>query len=60
MDAVVNKEKLEVTNDELDEELNKTAEQYKMAREEFEKEIGSVELFKYDMLVKKAMKIITE
>ena len=60
MDAVVNKEKLEVTNDELDNELNKSAEQYKMAREEFEKEIGSVDLFKYDMLVKKAMKIITE
>ncbi len=60
MDAIVNKEKLEVTNDELDDELNKQAEQYKMAREDFEKEIGSVELFKYDMVVKKAMKIITE
>ena len=60
MDAIVNAEKLEVTNDELDEELNKQAEQYKMAREDFEKEIGSVELFKYDMVVKKAMKIITE
>ena len=60
MDAVINKEKLEVTDEELNAELDKQAEQYKMSREDFEKEIGSVEMFKYDMLVKKAMKVITE
>ena len=59
MDAVVNKEKIEVNDMELDSELEKAAEQYKMTKEEFLKEIGNTELFKYDLVVKKAMKIIT-
>ena len=32
----------------------------RMTREEFEKQIGSKELFKYDLLMKKAMKVVTE
>lgn len=60
MDAIVEKEKLEVTDEELEKGLNETALQYGMKREEFEKEIGSVELFKYDLLMRKAMKIVTE
>ena len=32
---------------------------YGMSREDFEKEIGSKELFKYDLLMRKAMKVIT-
>ena len=59
MDAVVNKEKIEVNDMELDSELEKAAEQYKMTKEEFLKEIGTTELFKYDLVVKKAMKVIT-
>ncbi len=59
MDAVVNKEKVDVNDMELDSELEKAAEQYKMTKEEFLKEIGNTELFKYDLVVKKAMKIIT-
>ena len=59
MDAVVNKEKLEVNDMELESELEKAAEQYKMTKEEFVKELGNTELFKYDLVVKKAMKIIT-
>ena len=60
MDAIVQKEKLEVTDEELEAGLNETAEQYGMSREDFEKEIGSKELFKYDLLMRKAMKIVTE
>ena len=60
MDAIVEKEKLEVTDEELETGLNEAAEQYGMSREDFEKEIGSKELFKYDLLMKKAMKIVTE
>ncbi len=59
MDAVVAKEKLEVSDLELEEGLNKTSEEYGMSREDFEKEIGSKELFKYDLLMRKAMKVIT-
>jgi len=60
MDAVVNKENIEVTEEELNAELDKAAEQYKMTRDEFVKEMGSIDLFKQDMIVKRAMKIITE
>lgn len=60
MDAIVEKEKLEVTEEELENGLNETAEQYGMSREDFEKQIGSKELFKYDLLMRKAMKVVTE
>lgn len=60
MDAIVEKEKLEVTEEELEKGLNETAEQYGMSREDFEKQIGSKELFKYDLLMRKAMKVVTE
>ena len=60
MDAVVDAEKLEVTDEELEAGLDETSKQYGMTREEFEKQIGSKELFKYDLLMKKAMKVVTE
>ena len=60
MDAIVQKEGLEVTDEELEAGLNETAEQYGMSREDFEKEIGNKELFKYDLLMRKAMKVVTE
>ena len=60
MDAVVEKEKLEVTDEELESGLNEAAEKYGMKREEFDKEIGNKDLFKYDLLMRKAMKIVTE
>ncbi len=60
MDAVVDAEKLEVSDEELEAGLDETSKQYGMTREEFEKQIGSKELFKYDLLMKKAMKVVTE
>ena len=60
MDAVADKEKLTVTDEELEKGLTETAEQYQMSREDFEKEIKDKELFKYDLLMKKAMKVVTE
>lgn len=60
MDAIVDAEKLDVTEDELDKGLEEAAKNYGMKREDFEKEIGSKELFKYDLLMKKAMKVVTE
>ena len=60
MDAIVEKEKLEVTDEELENGLNETAEQYGMSREDFEKQIGSKDLFKYDLLMRKAMKVVCE
>ena len=50
----------EVSDEELESGLDETSKQYGMTREEFEKQIGSKELFKYDLLMKKAMKVVTE
>ena len=60
MDAIVEKEKLEVTDEELETGLNEAAEKYGMKREDFEKEMGNKDLFKYDLLMRKAMKVVTE
>ena len=60
MDAVADKEKLEVSDEELEKGLEEAAKQYQMSREDFEKEIKDKELFKYDLLMKKAMKVVTE
>ena len=60
MDAVVEKEKLEITDTELEKGLKEAAEKYGMSIEDFEKEIGSKELFKYDLLMRKAMEIVTK
>ena len=60
MDAVVEAEKLEVTDEELEVGLDETSKQYGMSKEDFLKQIGSKELFKYDLLMKKAMKVVTE
>ena len=60
VDAVVEKEKLEITDKELEDGLKEAAEKYGMSVEDFEKEIGSKELFKYDLLMRKAMEIVTK
>lgn len=58
MDAIIENEKIEVSDEELESELKKTSEQYKMSVEDFLKEIGNKELFKYDLLMRKAMEIV--
>ena len=58
--VLADKEKLEVSDEELEKGLDDAAKQYQMSREDFEKEIKDKELFKYDLLMKKAMKVVTE
>ena len=60
MDNIIKAENLEISADELKEGLAHEAEHYGMKVEDFEKEVGSMEMFKYDLLVKKAMKVISE
>lgn len=60
MDAIIENEKIEVSDEELESELKKASEQYKMSVEDFLKEIGNKELFKYDLLMRKAMEIVTK
>ena len=58
MDAIIEAEKLEVSEKEVEEGLKASAEDYGMSIEDFKKEIGNEDLFKYDLLMKKAMKLI--
>ena len=59
MDAIVLKEGLSISDKELEEGLEKQAEEYGMTKEDFVKEIGTKDLFKYDLLMRKAMKVVT-
>ena len=60
MDAIVEKEKLEVSDKEYEEGLENAAKNYGMKKEDFLKEIGNPDLFRYDLLMRKAMKVVTE
>ena len=60
MDAVVKAEKLEVSDEELEKGIEESALKYGMKKEDFAKEIGSKEMFRYDLLMKKAMKVVEE
>ena len=60
MDAIVEKENLSVSDKELEDGLEEASKQYGMKKEDFLKEIGNTDLFKYDLLMRKAMKVVTE
>lgn len=58
MDAIVDKEKLSVSDEELENGLKEVSESYGMSVEDYKKEIGSSELFRYDLLMKKVMEVV--
>lgn len=59
VDEVIKKEKLEVTKEEIKNELDKVTKQYNMSKEDFLKEVGSEDTFKYELLMRKATELIT-
>lgn len=58
LEEVIEKEKIEVTDKEAKEELQKMAKEYDMKPEEFERQIGGIEMVKYDLKMRRAMDII--
>ena len=60
MDAIVEKEKLEFSDKELEEGIEEESKHYGMSKEDFLKQMGNKDMFKYDLLMKKAMKVVTE
>jgi trigger factor len=60
IDAVAKKENIEVTDKEIDEEIEIMCKNYGMEKEELLKSIGGREVIKYDVQNKKAVKLITE
>ena len=60
MDAIVEKEKLEISDKELEEGIEEESKHYGMSKEDFLKQMGNKDMFKYELLMKKAMKVVTE
>jgi len=60
LEAIRKKEKIEVSDKEAKEELKKMAEEYNMTEEDIMKEIGSLEIVKYDLAMRKAVEVLKE
>lgn len=57
IEAIIKKEKIEITEDELDAEASSLAEKYQMTKEEFFKNFGE-EMIRYDLKVRKVFDIL--
>ena len=58
LEAIIKEEKIEVTKEETEKELEELLKQYQMEKEDFLKATGGLEMVKYDLKVKKAFDII--
>lgn len=58
LEAVIEKEKIEVTEDEVEKELDELAKRYNMTKEELTKATGGKDMIEYDLKMKKAIDII--
>ena len=60
LEAIVKEEKIEVSDKEAKEEVKNMIERYHVTEEEIMKELGSLEVVKYDLRMKKAIDILKE
>lgn len=60
LDAVIKEEKLEVTEEEVNKEIEDMAKKYNMTFEDVTQSIGGIEAMKYDLKVKKAIDLMKE
>lgn len=60
LEAIVKEEKIEVSDKEAKAELKNMIEKYHVTEEEIMKELGSLEVIKYDLRMKKAIEILKE
>lgn len=60
IDAVTKKEKIEATDEEVEKEIDIMCKNYNMSKEDLLKSIGDINMVKYDVQNKKAVKLITE
>ncbi len=58
LEEVIEKEKIEITDKKAKEELEKNAKDYGMKPEEFERQIGGIEMIKYDLKMRQAIDVI--
>ncbi len=59
IEEVADKEKIEISDKDAEEEAQKMADQYAVSKEEFLTHFGGLETVKYDMRMKKAIQIIS-
>ncbi len=60
LEAVAEKEKIEIEDKEVEEESTKLAKHYGMEKEEFINAFGGTDMIKYDLKMRKAMELIKE
>lgn len=60
LEAIAREEKIEVSDEEAHHELHHMCEHYHMTEEELMKKIGSLEVIKYDVRMKKALEVLKE
>ena len=60
LEAISREEKIEVSDKDAKEELKKMSEMYQMTEEELLKELGSLEIVKYDLAMRKAIELLKE
>jgi len=58
LEAIVKEEKLETTEEEVNNEAEEMSKKYNMTKEELIKAIGGLDMLKYDMTMRKAVDII--
>lgn len=59
VDAVAEKEKVSISKEELESEIEKMIQKYNISKEELMKNVGDKKAIEYDMKMKKALQIIT-
>ena len=60
LEEIIKLEKIEVTDEEIEEELAKMAERYKTSKEEIAKELGGKEMVKYDLEARQTFEKLSE
>ena len=60
LDEVMDIEKVEVTLEEAEKEVEKLADKYEMKKEDFLKEFGGIELIKYDLKMRQVIDLLKE
>lgn len=60
LEAISKEEKIKISDKEAKEEVKKLCEQYQMTEEDLMKELGTLEVVKYDLSMRKAIEVLKE
>ncbi len=60
LEAVIKEENITVTEEEVDKKIDEEIKKYSISKEDFLKEIGGLDVYKYDMVMRKAIDVMKE